>query len=629
MQWSLIVMNIKREFRKVEDVEEISIFDVEDIDFYVPCPREFEAENIPVRELMNNIDIDIHTLLPYNGGEDFILQGLGRFTLKRGNITDDDVVGRRLSKISPMYYEILKDSLLEVYRTGVTKKLRFYYFIEGRVARFTNAKIVFEVGRLFVLTDHIDTTKGNLLGSNEVSSDKSYLMEYVSQTGSFNKVNGKYTWSPGIYNIINRLHDERDEYYNIIFDLVISEDKDLVGEILNELDSGIDYLEKVVRIRTHDGVLKYLELDIYSNVDENGGLINRHVLVNDITKYSGNQITKPVDFLLSGFKNSKKLALMIEPLNAKQYEFSKGFYYLIEKRPEEYVHSIDVAKNIVEKEARDQILRLVNGEINEIDLTFTYHLDGYNPKDKIVELYLERFDYGGVSHSIGFLTDVTDEKNKQSQLVDANEHQIVLIKEVHHRVKNNLQVLNSFLNLEKRAYKDRPNLIIDHMQARLTSLALLHEKTYHTKDFKNINLRDYILDQDNQMRTIIGLRDGVELESVVDEDLNLTIEVITPLLLIVDELTMNAIKHAFPDKSVPNKKITKTIRKLDEDTAELIVRDNGVGIENPKQISANLGCEIIKSLTSQLDGEIKMIEHENGTAYRLVFPIEMEHTIRG
>ena len=628
MQWSLIVMRIKREFRKVEDVEEISIYGVEDIDFYVPCPREFEAENIPVRELMNNIDIDIHTLLPYNDCEDFILQGLGRYTLKRGNIADDDVVGRRLSKISPMYYEILKDSLQEVYRTGVTKKMRFFYFIDERVARFTNVKIVFEVGRLFVLTDHIDTTESILLGSNEISSDKSYLMEYVSQTGSFNKVNGKYTWSPGIYNIINRLHDERDEYYNIIFDLVIREDKHLVHEILDELGSGTDYLEKVVRIRTHDGVLKYLELDIYSNIVD-GDLIDRHVLVNDITKYSGNQITKPVDFLLSGFKNSKKLALMIEPLNAKQYEFSKGFYYLIEKRPEDYVHSRDVANNIVEKEARDQIIRLANGEINEIDLTFTYHLDGHNPKDKIVELYMERFDYGGMSHSIGFLTDVTEEKNKQNQLVDANEHQIVLIKEVHHRVKNNLQVLNSFLNLEKRAYKDRPNLIIDHMQARLTSLALLHEKTYHTKDFKNINLRDYILDQDNQMRTIIGLRDGVELESVVDEDLNLTIEVITPLLLIVDELTMNAIKHAFPDKSVPDKKITKTIRKLDEDTAELIVRDNGVGIDNPRQMSTNLGCEIIKNLTRQLDGEIRMIEHENGTAYRLVFPIEMEHTIRG
>ena len=616
-----MVMRIEKEFRKLEGIEEISIFDSKVDDFYVPCPQEFEVDDIPVKELMDNIDTDIHILLPYRDGEDFILQRLGSFTLKRGNFTKNDVGGRLLSKISPMFYEMLYEFLLEVYRTHVTKKLRFFYYNDDRVARLTNAKIVFEVGRLFVLTDHIDTTKSTLLGSGEFSEDKTYLMEYVSQTGSFYKVDGKYTWSPGIYNIINRLRDEYDEYYNIIFDLVIREDKYLVGEILKDLDSDITYLEKVVRIRTDDGVLKYLEINIYSNFDDEGNLVSRHGLVNDITRYSNNQITKPVDFLLSGFKNSRKLALMIEPLNVRSYEFSEGFYYLIEKSPDEYVHSRLVVENVLEKEARDAIIRVADGEANEVDVTLTLCVGSpENPRYKIVEFYMERFDFGGSTHSIGFLSDVTEDKIKQRELIEANEHKLLLIKEVHHRVKNNLQVLNSFLNLEKRAYKDKPNTIIDHMQARLTSLALLHEKTYNTTDFKNINLREYIFDQDAQLRNI---------ESVVDEDLNLTIEVITPLLLIVDELTMNAIKHAFPDKSVPDKRITKVIRKIGDGKAELIVRDNGIGIDNPSEISTNLGCEIIKNLTRQLDGEIKMIEHENGTAYRLVFPIEMKHTIEG
>ena len=625
-----MVMRIEKEFRKLEGIEEISIFDANESDFYVRVPQEFEVDEIPVKELMDNIDTDIHILIPYRDGEDFILQRLGSFTLKRGNFTKEDVEGRLLSKISPMFDEMLHDLLVEVYRTHVTKRLRFFYYSGDRVARLTNAKIVFEVDRLFVLTDHIDTTKSTLLGSGEFGEDKSYLMEYVSQTGSFYKVDGKYAWSPGIYNIINRLRDEYDEYFNIIFDLVIREDKHLVGEILKDLDSDITYLEKVVRIRTDDGVLKYLEVNIYSNFDDDGNLLSRHGLVNDVTRYSNNQITKPVDFLLSGFKNSKKLALMVEPLNVKQYEFSEGFYNLIEKSPDEYVHSRLVVGNVLEKEARDAIIRVADGEASEVDVTLTLRVGSPEaPKDKIVEFYMERFDFGGTTHSIGFLSDVTEDKIKQRELIEANEHKLLLIKEVHHRVKNNLQVLNSFLNLEKRAYKDRPNTIIDHMQARLTSLALLHEKTYNTTDFKNINLREYILDQDDQLRNIVGLRNGVELESVVDEDLNLTIEVITPLLLIVDELTMNAIKHAFPDKTVPDKKITKVIRKIGDGKAELIVRDNGIGIGDPSEMSTNLGCEIIKNLTRQLDGEIKMIEHENGTAYRLVFPIVMKHTIEG
>ncbi len=623
-------MRIEKEFRKLEGIEEISIYDADESDFYVRVPQEFEVEDIPVKELMANIDTDIHILLPYRDGEDFILQSLGSFTLKRGNFTLGDVEGRLLSKISPMFHEMLYESLLDVYRSHVTRKLRFFYYSDDRVARLTNARIVFEVGRLFILTDHIDTTKSNLLGSGEFGEDKSYLMEYVSQTGSYIKVDGKYSWSPGIYNIINRLHEEYDDYYNIVFDLVIRDDKQIVGSILKELDSDITYLERVIRIRTDDGVLKYLEVNIYSNFDDDGNLISRHGLVNDITQYSNNQITKPVDFLLSGFKNSKKLALMVEPLNVRSYEFSEGFYNLIEMSPDEYTHSRLVVGNVLEKEARDAIIRVADGEASEVDVTLTLRVGGPEaPKDKIVEFYMERFDFGGTTHSIGFLSDVTEDKLKQRELIEANEHKLLLIKEVHHRVKNNLQVLNSFLNLERRAYKDRPSLILDHMQTRLTSLALLHEKTYNTTDFKNINLSEYILDQDDQLRNIVGLRDGVELESHVDEDICLSIEVITPLLLIVDELTMNAIKHAFPDKSVPDKKITKVIRMIDDSMAELIIRDNGVGIPDPKGAGSNLGCEIVRNLTRQLDGEIEMIEHVNGTAYRLVFPVEMKHTIQG
>ena len=130
-----------------------------------------------------------------------------------------------------------------------------------------------------------------------------------------------------------------------------------------------------------------------------------------------------------------------------------------------------------------------------------------------------------------------------------------------------------------------------------------------------------------QIKNLVSMNDSVEFESIIDEDLNLTIEVITPLLLIIDELIMNALKHAFPDETIKNKKITKIITKIDENTLQMTFKDNGVGIDNPKNISKNLGCTIIKSLTRQLDGEIKLVEYRNGTEYKLTFPIKMAHTI--
>ena len=317
---------------------------------------------------------------------------------------------------------------------------------------------------------------------------------------------------------------------------------------------------------------------------------------------------------------------MLEPLNTQHYGFSQGFYHLIEKKPEEYHHSRDVIKNIKEDKTRQNIIKIADGELNEIYETFTYYVDGDENRQKICDLYIECFKVGNETHSIGFITDTTEEMKKQQELIKANEHQIVLIKEVHHRVKNNLQILNSFLRLEKRVYKDNPNIIIDHMQSRLNSLALLHEKTYNTEDFKNINLKDYLTDQDLQYKTLFTSKAGIQILSEIDETLNLSIEVLTPLSLIIDELTMNAIKHAFTD-DMKNKQITKKISRIDDNRARLIIKDNGVGIEDVGKITKNLGCEIIKSLTKQLDGEIKLLKLEKGTGYELIFPVTMKHTI--
>ena len=621
-------MRIEKTYRKLEDTEEVNIYDITESELFQHVPQEFEMPYTPFDKTLNHLSNDLDIFVPYNNGEDFIVHRLGLSALVRGNIQQSDVAGRLLSKTSPGFYKVLKEPLEEVYETHETKKMRFFYHFHEKLARFSNVKIIYDMDKLILISDHRDNRETSLHVPDE-ADEKANLIEYFSQTGSYYKIKDRYSWTQGIYNIINRGREPNDEYYNIVYDLIIPEDKPLLEKMLREMDNGRSNYESVVRIRTDDGVLKYIEINLYSKFDENGYMLSRYGLIKDVSTDSTRKMTRPVDFLLKGFKNNKKLALLIEPLNIKQYEFSQGFYHLIEQSMEEYHHSRAVIQNIVEEDVINNLIRLADGQINELETRLTYNVNGDESNQKICELYIERFEFGSEAHSIGFLTDVTEERTKQLALMEANEHQKVLIKEVHHRVKNNLQVLNSFLNLEKRAYKNKPNIIIDHMQSRLSSLAILHEKTYNTTDFKNINLKEYIEDQDSQLRGLIGLRDGIEFESEVDEDLVLTIEVITPLLLVIDELTMNAIKHAFPDKTMPNKKIIKKIYKIDNENAQLILQDNGVGIEDPDKITKNLGCEIIKNLTKQLDGRIELFQHENGTGYRLTFPITMEHTIEG
>ena len=618
-------MKIQKEFRKLENIEEINIYDVNEKEFYTPTPQEFDVEKIPVQRLMNNVPLDVHILLPYDDANDFIIQGLGNKTLKRGDFKQSDVEGRRLSKISPMFYELLAEYLRQAYHTHEIKKIRFQYYTKDNIQRLTDAKIIYDADRIFVITEHIDKARSGEK-FNKPGENIDNLMEFFSQTGSYYKVNGKYTYTQGIYYIIDRARDEYDEYYNIIFDMVIAEDKALVKDLQKDIDTKKHHHNEIIRIRTPDGSIKRLEITVQSNFNENDELESHYGIVRDISNDSKDKSINPIDYLLNGFKNSKKLALMLEPLNTQHYGFSQGFYHLIEKKPEEYHHSRDVIKNIKEDKTRQNIIKIADGELNEIYETFTYYVDGDENRQKICDLYIECFKVGNETHSIGFITDTTEEMKKQQELIKANEHQIVLIKEVHHRVKNNLQILNSFLRLEKRVYKDNPNIIIDHMQSRLNSLALLHEKTYNTEDFKNINLKDYLTDQDLQYKTLFTSKAGIQILSEIDETLNLSIEVLTPLSLIIDELTMNAIKHAFTD-DMKNKQITKKISRIDDNRARLIIKDNGVGIEDVGKITKNLGCEIIKSLTKQLDGEIKLLKLEKGTGYELIFPVTMKHTI--
>ena len=620
-------MRVEKEHMNLEGIVEIRIFNANQKDFYKPTPKEFDIEDLEFQELINNIPVEIHCLIPYEDGDDFIIQSIGNFTLDKYNCTAADAKGRLLSKLSPLFYEVLYDELVDVHKNQITKDIRFVYYYKNKLSKLSAAKIVSDMGKIFVTTRNIDADSSNRvdLEYRDFDEDKNNIMENFSQTGSYYNINGRYTWSQGIYNIINRAKEESDDYFNIVFDLVIPEDKHIVNKIFDITNKDTAQCDEIIRIKTSDGTLKTIEVNVYSYFDETG-IIIRQGMINDITQHSRDELTKPVDFLLDGFKDSTKLALLIEPLNIKQYKFSKGFYYLIEKDYADYVHSRDILKYIADEDAIHRLENLIDGEINTIDETFCFYVDGNPNRRKVVDLYIERFEYGNATHSLGFLTDITEERIKQEQLMASNENRLILIKEIHHRVKNNLQILSSFLNLEKRAYKNDPDLIIEHMQTRLNSLALLHEKTYNSQDFKNINLKDYLIDHDRKTMGVVDFPNKIEFETYVDENLELSLEVITPLLLIIDEITMNSIKHAFPDTS-SNNKITKEIRSVGNNAAELIIKDNGVGIEDSNKMSKNLGCEIIKSLTKQLGGKIIMFNQDKGTAYKLTFPTQMEHTM--
>ena len=621
-------MHVEKQYRELEEIEEIRVYNIDKNEVFQDVPPVRKQDKIRFSNVMKHVPSDINVFLPINDGEDYIVERIGWNLLERLNLKLEDVEGRLFSEVSPFYYEIFKDTFKEVYDNDSTKAMRIFYYLSDKIQTLANIHILMDEGEIYAISDlrAADTSKTPEEQQRKEEENKANLIEYFSQTGSYYKIHDEFTWTPGIYNIINRSKETNDAYYNIIFDLVIPEDRPLVEELLETMSPETDTYENIIRIKTPGGHIKYLDTYLYSKFDENGEEISHYGLFKDISVDSHKHMTRPVDFMLNGFNHNSKLSLLVEPLS-KRYEFSEGFYKMIEIPKNEYIHGKEILDNILEDSVKNEINRLINGEIEEINQVFTYKVNGDEDNLKICELFIERFKYGNQDHSIGFLTDITLSRKKQEELIKSNATKNILIKEVHHRVKNNLQVLNSFLNLERREYGDNPNRILDNMQARLSSLALLHEKTYNTEDFVNINLEDYMKDQDSTLHMLFGAKD-INFTSDVDPEIHLSMDVITPLLLIVDELTMNAIKHAFPNPDMENKTISKKIKFIDEHICELILRDNGVGLkDHDALVNHNLGWEIIKNLTKQINGELEILDCKVGTGFKIIFPVNFDHTL--
>jgi two-component sensor histidine kinase len=621
-------MHVEKQYRELEKVEEIRVYNIEKDEVFHQAPKVKDLDTVRFSNIMKHVPSDINVFQPLDDG-DYLVERIGWNLLERLNLMPEDVEGRKFSEASPFYYDIFKDIFDEVCETGEARPMRIFYYISNKIVTLANIHVLCDEGKVYIVSDLTKAeheTKSIEEQRQEEDENKATLIEYFSQTGSFYKARDEYTWTPGIYNIINRSKETNDVFYNIVFDLVIPEDRPLVEELIETMSPETDTYENIIRIKTPGGHIKYLDTYLYSKFDENGEVISHYGLFKDISIDSHKHLTRPVDFMLNGFNHNSKLSLLVEPLS-RRYEFSEGFYKMVEIPKNKYIHGESIIENIIEDDVRKDLKRLIDGDISELNKVFTYKVNGDMDNCKICELFIERFKYGNKDHSIGFLTDITLSRKKQQELIKSNTTKNLLIKEVHHRVKNNLQVLNSFLNLERREYKDNPNRILDNMQARLSSLALLHEKTYNTEDFININLEDYMKDQDNTLHMLFGAKD-INFTSEVDPEIHLSIDVITPLLLIVDELTMNAIKHAFPDPDMSDKTISKKIEFIDEHICELILRDNGVGLKDPDAlVNHNLGWEIINNLTRQINGELEILDCEVGTGFRIIFPVNFEHTI--
>ena len=248
-------------------------------------------------------------------------------------------------------------------------------------------------------------------------------------------------------------------------------------------------------------------------------------------------------------------------------------------------------------------------------------IDGYLMKPVEAKKLLSLIDeFAGIT-LMKWELERKEKKRREAEefLKKSLEEKDILLREVHHRVKNNMQIISSILRMQSRSIDD-PILkdVLQESQNRIHTMALIHENLYNNKSLADIKFSSYIKSlSGNIARTYSSHQANVQFDYQID-DAYLPMDIAIPCGLIINELISNSFKYAFIDKSYGT--ISIHFKHIKEDEFQLIVSDDGIGIPDEIDITKtkSLGMKILHKLVQQIDGELQH-DFSNGTKFIIIF----------
>jgi PAS domain S-box-containing protein len=318
-----------------------------------------------------------------------------------------------------------------------------------------------------------------------------------------------------------------------------------------------------------------------------------------------------------------------------EWNIEKGEFYIDNNLKAMLGYGEDEIQNKFNNKFDDWLKFVHPDDIESVKVEANAYLEGLIPKYEIEHRMLHKdgthlwFLARGVaisdqnsSHSVDIIagsnTDITARKIAENQLKSSLKEKEVLLKEIHHRVKNNLQVISSLLRLQAGYIKDEEALdIFKDSQNRVRAMAMIHENLYQSTDLARIEFSDYISNLTNNLIRCYSVNRNINIKLNIDRVL-LRIDTAIPCGLIINELVSNSLKHAFHENQTGE--ISIEFLDLSQGKYSLSVSDNGIGfqedIELPKKHS--LGLQLVWNLVEQLEGSIAY-QAKSGTEFNITF----------
>ena len=441
-------------------------------------------------------------------------------------------------------------------------------------------------------------------------------MSLNSLDGRFIKVNSAYCKIVGY---------TKAELYNMTFK-EITHSEDLPGnlDLLNSaLEKGDDTYELEKRYITKNNEIVYVSIHVTVLKDRAG---MPHQLIAQIIDITDKKIAQAkleeTQTRLTAVLNNLPNVVFYENAVEKQF-ISPNILEMLGYTAEDFYKDTKLFDTLIHP---DDIGRVIKGYENwrKTGAKGTYKELFRIKKKNGNYIWLEDHMFkvkraDGKSYVLGVMIDITEQKNTEEKMASSLMEKELLLKEIHHRVKNNLQVVSSLLKLQAGNITDNKShdILLDS-QNRVRSMALVHQKLYQSKDFSQIDFTEYISQlTENLFEAYQHKNKNIDLVIKTDEA-KLSIDMAIPCGLIINELVTNSLKYAFPNGKAG--KVEIELKNIHNNHYELVVKDNGVGF--PRHVdfknTTSLGLQLVNTLVGQIDGDIEM-ENHSGTVYKIKF----------
>jgi len=368
-------------------------------------------------------------------------------------------------------------------------------------------------------------------------------------------------------------------------------------------------------------------IDCKAEYNQDGNFKRTHCVFIDITEQrkAEEALKESEQYYKTIFENTGTATVIVEEDNSISLintEFEKLYGYNkedIEGKMEWHQFVVEKYHPVMDKYHKTR-------RKNPESVPRNYEFDIIDSKGTLKNIFATIAIIPGTGKSLVSLQDITDRNKTENQLKTSLKDKDMLLREIHHRVKNNLQIISSLLNLQSRYIKDVDALdVFAESQNRVRSMAIIHEKLYNSESMSEIDFGEYISDLTESLFYNYRVNPSrISLKKNMDE-IFFDVDTAIPCGLIVNELITNCLKHAFPDDN--KGEIYIELLKTD-DKYVLNVKDNGVGFPDDIDFknTKSLGLQLVNNLVSQVEGTIEL-EGSNGSSFNIIFN-ELEYKKR-